>query len=394
MIKVMMRITAALYFEKVSIKGRENIPENGPCIFACNHPNSFLDALIITAYYRQPIFYIARGDAFKKPFGAKLLGFLNNLPIYRKEEGTGNIIKNRETMDYCLEVLKKGDTVLIFSEGLCENEWYLRPLRKGTARLVYEALHDNELMKKIKVIPVATNYSGWFGAGNKTYVEFLKPLALTTLIEVKEEQGLFLRKFNEELTLSLITKCISIDKKSDIKSQNLVTGFLLKNTQYGVEEAKKVINKFNSPAKSDYKMKLLDFEVFIQEKNIHYYCEKRVTIFSFFFSLLIIPVAFILNVLPYSVCKYIAEKTTRRNVFFDSVFFGSALLLGTIYMLLLTLCSAFILHSCLGLAASVIALTSAALYENAKRNFYCFITGKNQRIVSSMLKDICGINND
>ncbi|HXB10524.1 MAG TPA: 1-acyl-sn-glycerol-3-phosphate acyltransferase, partial [Bacteroidia bacterium] len=68
----MIRTTASLYFEKVSIKGGENLPKKGPIIFACNHPSSFLDALTITYYYWPAIYYIARGDAFKKPFGAKL----------------------------------------------------------------------------------------------------------------------------------------------------------------------------------------------------------------------------------------------------------------------------------------------------------------------------------
>src|SRR5579885_417410 len=96
-LKVLIRTTASLYFEKVNFRGLEHIPENGPAILACNHPNSFLDALIITVYYRRPIYYIARGDAFKKPFGAKVLSFLNNVPIFRREEGANNLYKNEET---------------------------------------------------------------------------------------------------------------------------------------------------------------------------------------------------------------------------------------------------------------------------------------------------------
>lgn len=244
-LKLMIRTTASFYFEKVDIRGLENIPEEGPAILACNHPNSFLDALIITVYYRRPIFYIARGDAFKKPLGAKILGFLNNVPIFRKEEGMNNLSKNEESFSYCLDVLKEGDTVLLFSEGLCENEWYLRPLRKGTARIVYEAWNDAVIGNKLKVIPISTNYSGWHGMGNSTYVELLPPFVKEDFSDVKE-QAVFLRKFNSRLSSELSGSVISIDKNAEIEAQNIVTGFLVRNLEDGAIRANQASIKFKN----------------------------------------------------------------------------------------------------------------------------------------------------
>lgn len=385
-IRVMMKITATIYFEKVIVKGKENIPADGPCILACNHPNSFLDALIITVYYEHPIFYLARGDAFKKPLGAKLLRFLNNIPMYRKEEGTENISKNRESFEYCLDVLKKGDSVLIFSEGICENEWYLRPFRKGTARLVYEASRDNDLKAKLKVIPVATNYSGWFGAGNKMYIEFLPAL---TINELYDDQGLFLKKFNAQLRNSLIPKCVSIDKDSDIKLQNALTGFILKNLPNGIENAINFLDNFRQAAQAHYHEKCQDFATFTRDNKMRYYCEKGVSVFAFLVSLLIVPLAILLNFIPYSICKYIAEKTTHRSVFYDSVFFGSLLIIGTIYMVLLASISVCISHSPAGLIPPIIAFFCAAFFEKALRNICCFLNPRRQSLSKSMLMDIC-----
>ncbi len=389
----MIRTTAALFFEKVRIKGGENVPKKGPIIFACNHPNSFLDALTITYYYWPAIYYIARGDAFKKPFGAKLLSFLNNVPIFRKEEGTSNLSRNEETFDYCLDVLKQGDSIIIFSEGICENEWYLRPLRKGTARLVYEAWNDPVLKDKLTIIPVSTNYSGWFGPGHKTYVEFMPQLGKEKIGQTTE-QGLFMRKFNLELQHILQKKVISIDKTKDIESQNTVCGFILKNIKNGDELAMKALKKFQEPEQYAFKEKYLELAKYLKSEKPLYYNENGANIFSFLIGLIIIPIAFILNIIPYSICKYIAEKTTRRNVFYDSVFFGSLLFLGTIYMLLLAVISIWSMHCWLGIAVPIIALFSAAFYENAKRNIYCFLNGKKQSKIASMLKGIYGTDND
>lgn len=388
----MIRTTASLYFEKVNIKGLENIPQEGPAILACNHPNSFLDALIITVYYRRPIYYIARGDAFKKPFGAKMLGFLNNVPIFRKEEGMkNNLSKNEETFSYCMDVLKEGDTILVFSEGLCENEWYLRPLRKGTSRLVYDAWNDPELGNKLKVIPVATNYSGWHGSGNSTYVELLKPIEKESVPD-SGEQGLFLRKFNTILSTCLSERIVSIDKTKDTETQNTLTGFLLKNFTNGDELAKKASLEFANPDSKEYHKKYIELANYIKAENLRYYTDGNIV--SFLVALFILPFAFILNIIPYLVCKYIAEKTTGKNVFYDSVFFGSLLLLGPIYMLGLTLLSLHFTHSYYCFLLPIIAMLSAWSYESAKRHYYSFLQRKKLAKVSVMLNELFGKGND
>lgn len=385
-IRVLMKVAAAEYFEQVIVKGKENLPSQGPCIFACNHPNSFLDALVITTIYRQPLYYLARGDAFKKPLGSKLLHFLNNIPMYRKEEGTKNMSRNRDSFDYCINVLQEGDTVLVFSEGVCENEWHLRTFRKGTARLAYDALQDKKLKEKLKVIPVAINYSGWLGAGNKMYLEFMPALSIHDL---PQDEGLFLNKFNEKLRQSLEQKCLSTDKDADIAVQNTVTGFILKNLHHGDAKAIGALAQFEQATAIAYQEKYRNLAAFLVNQKPRYYCEEKVSVFAFLISALVLPVAVFLNFIPYCICKFIAEKTTRRNVFYDSVFFGSLVLLGNGYLIILAVASIGILHSLVGLAIPILAVFCALYFENAKRNIYCFLTSRKQSLAKTMLSGIC-----
>jgi len=56
------------------------LKEKGPLLLACNHPNSFLDAVLIDALFEQPVYSLARGDVFKKPFYIKLLTALKYCP--------------------------------------------------------------------------------------------------------------------------------------------------------------------------------------------------------------------------------------------------------------------------------------------------------------------------
>ena len=69
------------------------------------------------------------------------------LPVYRVSEGVENLENNYTTFDACQKIFKKNKIVLIFSEGRCINEWHLRPLKKGTARLALTAWQHNIPLK-------------------------------------------------------------------------------------------------------------------------------------------------------------------------------------------------------------------------------------------------------
>lgn len=85
----------------------QNPREGIPTILACNHPNSVIDALIITTSYRQKIWMLVRGDVFRKRWVARILSSLNMIPIYRLSEGKEYLRLNGKTFEACLEVLKQ-----------------------------------------------------------------------------------------------------------------------------------------------------------------------------------------------------------------------------------------------------------------------------------------------
>jgi 1-acyl-sn-glycerol-3-phosphate acyltransferase len=56
-----------LYCRQIKINKPELLHAKGPLLIAANHPNSFLDGIILTTLFQNPIYTLARGDAFKKP---------------------------------------------------------------------------------------------------------------------------------------------------------------------------------------------------------------------------------------------------------------------------------------------------------------------------------------
>lgn len=196
--------------------------EKGPLLIAANHPNSFLDAIIVSTLFKKPVFSLARGDAFAGKFFTTVLTSLNMLPVYRITEGAENIGRNYSTFQACQKLFKDNKIVLIFSEGRCINEWHLRPLKKGTARLALDAW-QNDI--PLKVLPLGINYSSFRFYGKNVKLNFGSVI-------LKEDfnfhsQGKAINEFNDELTAQLSTLVYEIDKKDISKLREV---FFVKNS--------------------------------------------------------------------------------------------------------------------------------------------------------------------
>jgi 1-acyl-sn-glycerol-3-phosphate acyltransferase len=157
--KILMKLVLRVFFRKVYLSGASQIPADQPVILACNHPNSFLDAVLLAVLLPRPLHFLARSDVFDTPVKRWLLCRLHLMPIYRLEEGTEHLHRNEETFARCYQILKNKGAVLIFSEGVCVLEKRLRPLRKGTARLAFATEASHQFNLHLQVVPVGINYT-------------------------------------------------------------------------------------------------------------------------------------------------------------------------------------------------------------------------------------------
>jgi len=168
-LKIVARLAIRIFCRKIVINKPQSLNEKGPLLLASNHPNSFLDSVIMDTLFDQPIWSLARGDVFKKPFYIRLLTAMKILPVYRTSEGVETLSENYNTFSECINIFKQNGVVMIFSEGKCINEWHLRPLKKGTARLAMKAWEQNI---PLRVLPVGINYSSFRRFGKNMFINF------------------------------------------------------------------------------------------------------------------------------------------------------------------------------------------------------------------------------
>jgi 1-acyl-sn-glycerol-3-phosphate acyltransferase len=113
-----------------------------------NHPNAFLDALIIAAFMKRPIHFLARGDAFNNKFFSRILKSFNLMPVYRISEGKENIGKNPSTFDATQEILKKMGWYL-FLERAGVNKTGIYVLSKKGQLALLNVLRANRKLKRL-----------------------------------------------------------------------------------------------------------------------------------------------------------------------------------------------------------------------------------------------------
>ena len=195
LLKRYARFAIKIYCTRIIINKPEILKSKGPLLFASNHPNSFLDGMILTTLLDEPLYSLARGDAFKKSWVNTLLRKLKLLPVYRTSEGAENLEHNYRTFDACREVFRQNGLVLIFSEGRCENEWHLRSLKKGTARLAITSWKQNI---PLVVLPTAFNYSSFSKFGKEIHLFFGTPIDRDAVV-LHESDGKLFQSFNSQL---------------------------------------------------------------------------------------------------------------------------------------------------------------------------------------------------
>lgn len=191
-----------LYFKKVEVHGLENIPSTGPVIFAANHQNAFLDAILIHIGQPRTPHFLTRGDVFEKALPNFIMRSLNMHPIYRLRDGIKNVKRNETTFSECYEILESGRALGIFPEGNHNSKFFLRTVQRGCSRIVFDTEKRNSFKLGIKVIPVGIQYYGGQHSRSNVLIQFGEPIQNEDLLESPDERA-FQFEFTKRLSESM-----------------------------------------------------------------------------------------------------------------------------------------------------------------------------------------------
>jgi len=157
---------------RLEVKGRENIPDKGGVILASNHA-SYLDPIVVATASPRQLYFLAKEDLFKVKFLSWVVRRLNALPVLREKVQIATTRKS-------IEILKKGEILLLFPEGTRTATGEISEGKRGVGLIAKST--------GVPVIPVLIEGSGealpkdkrWISS-HKVWVTFGRPLYPETI---------------------------------------------------------------------------------------------------------------------------------------------------------------------------------------------------------------------
>jgi glycerol-3-phosphate O-acyltransferase/dihydroxyacetone phosphate acyltransferase len=176
MIISLVRIAANTFFRRIDVVGLENIPADGPVIFAGNHPNALMDGwLLIAKCGRWPLHFLGDAKLWNYRMLRPILDATGAVPVYRREEHGGEV-DNRQVFEKVYEFIEAGKCMGIFPEGISHVESQLVKLKTGTARIALSVSARGKT--SVTIVPCGLNYIHRHRFRSQVLIEFGEPIII------------------------------------------------------------------------------------------------------------------------------------------------------------------------------------------------------------------------
>ncbi len=173
-----LRLTLRLYFRRIEVTGRENIPADTAVIFVLNHPNALVDPAFLLCLTPRQIAFIGKAPLFRMPVIGYIVRAMDTLPAYRKQDEGADTSRNLETFAAARQLLKRGIAIGICPEGVSHNEPRLKTLKTGAARIAIAAASSQDAID-LKIVPVGLYYTDKTTFRSSALLHFGEPIIVT-----------------------------------------------------------------------------------------------------------------------------------------------------------------------------------------------------------------------
>jgi len=378
-----------IFYKKIVVINKENIPENAHLIFAINHQNALMDPLaIIFALKRLQLVFLARSDIFKKSFTARILMFIKILPIYRIRDGFDSLKNNDEVFLKTAEVIRSKRGLALLPEGSHDGIHRLRQLKKGFARIAFQTEEANNYSLDIKIVPVGLDYANYENFRSTILVNFGKPISVSDYYSrYKESSVKAINQLKNDLWEKIIPLMVHIESEKyydlnnelrEIYKNKMVKHLSLSNSQQPNKlKSDQALIKILAQCEADepgllsslwesvtnYKKKLKSIKLSTDMLEKGSTSIGRLILYAAFLliSFPIFIYGFINNFVPYWIPNKISRKVKDQQ-FHSSFKFGLSRTIFPIFHIIQTLLVLLISSSWLVAIIYIVSLLPAALF--------------------------------
>ena len=212
--KFLVSIALKVNFRKMVFVGRkENVSKERAVIFAPNHRNALLDALLVVyaTYPLKQVVFLARADIFRQKVIAWMLRGMRIMPVFRMNDGKDNLNRNSEIFNNAARILKKNNPIAIFPEARHNPKQSLLPLQKAVPRIVLPTEASCYFQLHSQVVPVSIYYRDISGFLSDVYITFGRPIEVSKYKDVYNENPVqAINQLRQEMETSLQSMVVNI----------------------------------------------------------------------------------------------------------------------------------------------------------------------------------------
>ncbi|MGH7265775.1 MAG: 1-acyl-sn-glycerol-3-phosphate acyltransferase [Candidatus Rokuibacteriota bacterium] len=174
-VRAFARFWVWFFFKSVEARHPGRVPARGPVLLCINHPNNFIDSLLVGAVIPRKVHYLATAALFRNRLLGRFLRRCGAIPVHRRQDDPGRMDRNVEMFATCLEALRDGRLIAIYPEGTTHAEDRVKRIKTGAARiaLAYEADRGGRPDRpELAVIPVGLSFEARKSFGSRVLVAF------------------------------------------------------------------------------------------------------------------------------------------------------------------------------------------------------------------------------
>ena len=168
-----------LYFGRIEVHGQENLPRSGPVILAPTHRSRW-DALMLPFATGKMVtgrnlrFMVTTDEV--KGLQGWFIRRLGGFAVDTRRPGVASL-------RHGIELMEKGEMMVIFPEGNIFRDRTVQPLKAGFARLAIQAEDSRENLE-VQVVPLAIAYGGAMVPWRSTVkIHIGKPISVRSFMQ-------------------------------------------------------------------------------------------------------------------------------------------------------------------------------------------------------------------
>ena len=200
-----VRVITNTFFRRIDVVNIDNVPLDGPVIFAGNHPNALMDGWLLTAKCgRWPLHFMANAKLWNYPLLAPALNASGAVPVYSRAEADGEV-DNEQAFSMLYDVIESGNCMGIFPEGISHVESQLSKLKTGAARVALAVAARGKV--QIKIVPCGLNYIHRHRFRSQVLIEFGEPIVIDDewIQSYRRDERQSVRDLTDQLAAALAT---------------------------------------------------------------------------------------------------------------------------------------------------------------------------------------------